>query len=419
MLTTSHNVSLASLIAEQLSQIESALETAATSSGTKPDERAHSTEIITGPVDTRATQPDCSTILNRIQALQRQFNRLLFLNECMSAFGIPQSLADVTTQLMDALWQRHQFIFAGLVLGESELGPYFYHDLRGVLDARRYLHKQCPLPLWGELAHALVRRLDPEEPDYLFIPDIADAGRPTLDEFPWMPRSCALVILPLRKETVAIGALILGIANTEDFIDIELRYELAEFAATAAHAIISAQAQEEIHERAEQLVGLQLFTRSLAAVTSFDRLIGIIVNGVIELMGASSTLLVFQSTLIGAGLREHLLAASGVFCEQELVCIAAKGEAPTLFTRLNRILQWMIDAAQPLFLDPSQPLESPENLYYNETGRALLAPITVGENSLGALYIEASPTRSGYDEEDMVVLRTAINAIAIVLQQIG
>ena len=418
-MTASNSISLAGLIAEHLSQIESALERVATSVESRPGESVHSPESVNRPVDDRAVQPACVTILNSVQELQRQFDRLLFLNDCMSEFGITQSLADVTTQLMDALWQRHQFTFAGLILGESELGPYFYHDLRGVIDARRYLHKQCPLPLWGELAHALVRRLDPEEPDYLFIPDIAEAGRPTPDEFPWMPRASALIILPLRKDTVAIGALILGTAKAEEFVDIELRFELAEFAATAAHAIISAQAQEEIHERAEQLVGLQLFTRSLAAVTSFNRLIGIIVNGIVELMDASNTLIAFQSTLIDAKLQQHLQATPGVYCEQELICIATRSEAAGLFNKLHRILQWMIDAAQPLFLDPSQPLESPENLYYNETGRALLAPITVGEGSLGALYIEAAPTRSGYDEEDMVVLRTAINAISIVLQRIG
>jgi hypothetical protein len=45
---------------------------------------------------------------------------------------------------MDDLWQRNQFTYAALLLGESELGPYHYQDLRGVVDARRYLKKVCP-----------------------------------------------------------------------------------------------------------------------------------------------------------------------------------------------------------------------------------------------------------------------------------
>jgi len=418
-LTTSSVVSLAGLIAEQLTHIETALGALAALNKNRPDETIPSPEAGKGSANERATQPDYTTLLESVQGLQRQIDRIFFLNGCMSLFGAPISLSDVITQLMDALWQRHQLTFAGLVLGEAELGPYFYHELRGVLDARRYLHKQCPLPLWGELAHALVRRLNPEEPDYLLIPDIAQAGRPTPDEFPWMPRTGALMILPLRKDTVAIGALLLGNLTPEFFTNLELRLELAEFAAAAAHAIISAQAQEEIHERAEQLVGLQLFTRSLAATATTNRLLNIIIGGIAELMSASNTLIVFQRPLIGARLSESLLKMPGAYSVQELVCIAETGSASALYAKLRRILQWTIDAAQPLFLDPTQPLEAPENLYYNETGRALLVPITVGESSLGALYIEADSVRSGYDEEDMVVLRTAMNTITITLQQFG
>lgn len=416
---TSSSVSLAGLIAEEFAQIESALETAATINRNRPSESVSSHEPLNGPADARAVQLDYASILDSVHRLQRQVDRLSFLNQCMMAFGSPLSLSNSVTQLMDALWQRYQFAFAGLVLGESELGPYFYHDLRGVLDARRYLHKQCPLPLWGELAHALVRRLDPEEPDYLFIPNIAQANRPTPDEFPWMPRAGSLIIMPLRKESVAVGALILGSSREGDFTDIELRAELVEFAAAAAHAIVSAQAQEEIQERAEQLAGLQLFTRSLASVTTIDQLIRSIVNGVAELMNASSALIVFDLNLTSTPLQKALRAASDSYCVQELIGVAATGDTSILFAKLKRILRWTIDAVQPLFLDPSQPLESPENLYYNESGRALLAPITAGESSLGALYIEASPARSGYDEEDMVVLRTAMNAFTILLQRIG
>lgn len=418
-MTTSSGVSLAGLIAEQLAQIESALDAAAALFKNKFDEGASPFEFANGSVNDRALPVDYAGIAESVHALQRQVDRLLFLNQCTLLFGSPLSLSDVVTQLMDALWQRHQLAFAGLVLGESELGPYFYYDLRGVLDARRYLYKQCPLPLWGELARALVRRLDPEEPDYLLISDIDQAKRPTPEEFPWMPRTGSLMIIPLRKEAVAVGALILGSSRPENFLDIELRMELVEFAIVAAHAIISAEAQEEIQARTGQLAGLQLFTRSLAATTSTNRLIGAIVSGVAELMDASSTLMAFHLDLTNAKLRELLLAAPGAYSNQQLVGVAANDDASILLAKLHRILQWTIDAAQSLFLDPSQPLESPENLYYNESGRAMLAPIIVGENSLGALYVEAAPTRSGYDEEDMVVLRTAINTIAILLKQIS
>ena len=132
-------------------------------------------------------------------------------------------------------------------------------------------------------------------------------------------------------------------------------------------------------------------------------------------------LLTFNRLLIGPQLQQLLLETPGARVYQNLigVGIVTLDEPLTLFTRLYRLLMWTIDAGQPLFLDPTQPVDSPDDLYYNETGRALMTPITIGESPLGALYIEAPPNQPGYDEGDMVVLRTATNALAIAVQQIG
>lgn len=353
--------------------------------------------------------------------LQRQIDRVVFLQSCTSLFSSPLSLSEIITRLMDDLWQRNQFTYAALLLGESELGPYHYQDLRGVVDARRYLKKVCPLPLWGELAHALVRRLDPEEPDYLLIDDIATTGRPTPDEFPWLSRNGTLIILPLRKNTVAIGALILGRTYADPFANLELRWELVAFADIMARAVIGAQIQEELHTRAEQLAGLQLFSRSLAASVSFVELLTNAIEGVAELMGAATVLLAFDQSAITPHLLQLLQQIPGVHSFQNLVSISAvtHDEPMSLFARLYRLLMWSVDAGQPLFLDPAAPVESIEDLYYNETGRALITPITIGESPLGVLYIEAPSSASGYDEGDMVVLRTATNTLVIALQLVG
>jgi hypothetical protein len=329
-----------------------------------------------------------------VRDLQRQIDRIVFLQSCASLFASPLSLAEIITRLMDDLWQRNQFTYAALLLGESELGPYHYQDLRGVVDARRYLKKVCPLPLWGELAHALVRRLDPEEPDYLLIDNIATTGRPTPDEFPWMPRSGTLIILPLRKNTVAIGALALGRTRVDLFADLELRWELVEFAAMMARAVIGAQIQEELHARAEQLAGLQLFSRSIATSMSFIGLLTNIIEGISELMRAASVLLAFDRTAIPPQLLQLLQQTPGMRIYQNLIGISTVtfDEPMALFAHLYRLLMWSIDASQPLFLDPAMSVDSIEDLYYNETGRALIAPITIGESPLGVLYIEAPVT---------------------------
>lgn len=362
---------------------------------------------------------DAATVVP-VRDLQRQIDRLVFLQNCTTLFAAPLSLSALVTQLMDELWQRNRFSYAALLLGESELGPYHYQELRGVVDARRYLKKQCPLPLWGELAHALVRRLDPDEPDYLLINDIAATGRPTPDEFPWLPRSGSLIILPLRKSSVAIGALVVGRTSTDHFDSLELRWELIEFAAAMARAVIGAQMQEELHARAEQLAGLQLFSRSLATSMSFVGLLTNALEGIAELMGAASVLLAFERTALPPHLVQLLQKTPGVYTYQNLIGISAitLDEPAALFAQLYRLLLWTIDAGQPLFLDPTASIDSIEDLNYNETGRALIAPINIGESPLGVLYIEASPTAPGYDEGDMVVLRTATNTLAIALQRI-
>ncbi len=386
-MTTSGLASLAGMISEELAHLEATL--------------------------------DAVTVMP-VRDLQRQIDRIVFLQNCTAFFASPLSLSAIVTQLMDELWQRNRFSYAALLLGESELGPYHYQDLRGVVDARRYLKKQCPLPLWGELAHALVRRLDPDEPDYLLVNDIAATGRPTPDEFPWLPRHGSLIILPLRKSTVAIGALVLGRTNTEHFDDPELRWELVEFAATMARAVIGAQVQEELHARAEQLAGLQLFSRSLSTSMSFVGLLTNALEGIAELMGAASVLLAFEHSALPPHLVQLLQKTPGVHTYQNLIGISAvdTDEPSALFARLYRLLLWTIDASQPLFLDPTAPIDSIEDLNYNETGRALIAPINIGESPLGVLYIEAPPTAMGYDEGDMVVLRTATNTLAIALQRV-
>lgn len=419
-MTPSGVVSLAGLIVDQLTQIESALDFTAQSNSARAGNETGVARFIKEQAPRYLDATERAAILSSVHELQRLIDRLLFLERCTSLFAAPLSLSEELTQLMDALWQRHPLAFAALVLGETELGPYFYHDLRGVLDARRYWKKQCPLPLWGELAHALVRPLDSTEPDYLLINDIAREDRPKPEEFPWMPRRGSVLFLPLRKENIAIGALILGGGTPDYFADPELRLELIEFAQIAARVVIGAQVQEELQERSGQLVGLQLFTRMLAASQSSPRILSIVLNGIAELMSATTVLIVFHRALIDEALVRLAMETPGARSLHDLIYVSRSENDPvTLLNQLQRLLLWTIDAGQSLFLDPSQPLESPDNLYYNESGQALITPIMVGDLPLGAIYIEAASDAPAYSEEDMVVMRTAVNMVAILLQRIG
>jgi len=199
-----------------------------------------------------------------LHELRRSLDQVSFLYDTSHRLVQNLPLRDVLALLMDILWRR-QYSFVVILLGETELGPYIYHEMRGVVDPLRFLGKQCPLPLWGELAHALVRRLDPQEPDYVVISDLANSNRPRPQEFPWLERDGSMMIVPLRKDHIAMGALILGRRSVDGFSDSESCAELVEIAGVAAMALYNAQVRHELQERADQLVGLQLFTRSLPA----------------------------------------------------------------------------------------------------------------------------------------------------------
>ena len=419
-MATSGLESLGELLFEQFARLEQILAKLESHTPERPAV-ASSPDLQHGSPSNFPHDIDVPAISSTLRGLRRQIDRVLFLQATARSAAGDFSLAEVVDTIMDALWQREPFAFAALVLGDSELGPYYYRDIRGVHEPRRYLGKKCPLPLWGELAHALVRRLDPEEPDYLVIDDIAATGRPTVEEFPWMPREGALIILPLRKDSVAIGALLLGKLHPNAFSDAELRLELVEFGASLARAVINAQTQQELNERAGQLVGLQLFTRSIAAPTSLHGLLATVIEGIAELMGAASVLFAFQRMHVRPHLRQLLEETPGARVYQNLIGVGVVSidEPLAVFASLYPLFMWTIDAGQPLFFDPAQRIELPEDLYYNEAGQALIVPVAVGEVALGSLYVESSAAKSSFDEGDMIVLRTATNAVAIALDRIG
>ena len=91
-------------------------------------------------------------------------------------------------------------------------------------------------------------------------------------------------------------------------------------------------------------------------------------------------------------------------------------DRPQLPAGLYRLVMWTIEAGQALFFDPEKDFASPEDLYYNEVGRALLVPLTSGEAPLGAILAMAPAHDSNFDESDMVVTRTMANAAATVIR---
>ena len=355
--------------------------------------------------------------INIVRDLRRRFDHIGFLYDTSRRLIQHLPLHEVLDLIVDILW-RQQYSFVVVLLGETELGPYLYQEMRGVVDPLRFHGKECPLPLWGELAHALVRRLDPDEPDYLIVSDMAATGRPKQDEFPWLERQGSLMIVPLRKDHIAMGALLLGRREPNGFDDPELCAELVEIAA-AAVALYHAQMRHELQERADQLVGLQLFTKSLSAEQPLEQVLTATVAGIADLLGCVDAYLL----LLRRQLPDDILCGSFGFhlrLPWEDLCVVsirdpAVDRSP-FPAGLYRLVMWTIEAGQALFFDPEKDAALPEDLYYNEVGRALLVPVTSGDAPIGAILALAPAHDPDFDESDMVVARTMANAAAAVIR---
>jgi GAF domain-containing protein len=285
----------------------------------------------------------------------------------------------------------------------------------------RFLGKQCPLPLWGELAHALVRRLDPEEPDYVIIPDLATSSRPRAQEFPWLEREGSMMIVPLRKDHIAMGALILGRRSVNGFSDSESCTELVEIAGAAAMALYNAEVRHELQERSDQLVGLQLFTRSLPIAGSLPDLLVMAAAGIADLLANAEVFVMLLSnycvgmeTLAGPLPPPHIVHLP--WSDLCIVGSRAQPSADLLHTALYRLIAWTIEAGQALFFNSHQEVSAPEELYYNEAGQAMLVPLSSGDDALGVIYAVSRDPERHFNESDMVVARTMANMVAVLIK---
>lgn len=361
--------------------------------------------------------------IDLLHEMRRNLDQASFLYDTARRLVQNLPLREVLTQLTDTLWGR-QYSFVVILLGETELGPYVYHAMRGVVDPLRFLGKQCPLPLWGELAHALVRRLDPEEPDYVIIPNLAASNRPRPQEFPWLEREGSLMIVPLRKDHIAMGAIILGRRSVDGFSDDASCVELTEIAGAAAIALDNARVRHELQERSDQLVGLQLFTRSLPVTGTLPGLLAAAAVGIADLLVNAEVFVLLQykyclglDALLGRQPAAHIVHLP--WSDLCIIGSRAQPSADLLHAALYRLIMWTIEAGQALFFNTHQEVSAPEELYYNEAGQAMLVPLSSGEDALGAIYAVSRDSERHFNENDMVVVRTMANIVATLIKLRG
>ncbi len=330
------------------------------------------------------------------QQLQQRIRQTDILYTIANQYGETTGTERVLLTALDAVWHKMSLQFAVVILGETELGPFYYQSMRGITDAWQYINNICPFPLWGVLARALLPRLNPDEADFLVIKDIARENLPLVEEFPWLPRKGSLMILPLRADKRTQGAILLGSQAVNAFDDETLCTDYLAIAHQTARVLQLAQMHHELNERSGQLLSLQLFTKSIATAHNYDKLVDVLVEGIFEAMGRVSVSIIFNDQLW-----HRTIDGSTVIPPQSL-----------------RIIDWAMQAGQPIFYDPDDSEGSLERFYYNESGHALVVPILRNERTQGAIQITTNSANRRFEEGDMIVLRTIANCAAIILRDI-
>lgn len=387
--------------------------------------------------------------------LRDSIEKLDLVNDMYSQLHEARPLESVIELAMELVWQKAPVSFAVLILGEAELGPYHYYGMKGIQDSWRYIKKECAFTLSGILARALLQRLDPNEPDYLHIPDIKAYGRPLPDEFPWMFHAGSLLIIPLRAEKLAMGALLLGHSQTHQFDELLLRDEYVDIASSLASAIRNAQMRQEMAKNVEQLINVQLLTREITHAQQYQDITDILTKKIPEVIGKVEVQVFMQhpaqqgsaakfiadmpasaaqpgpmtwhngtdnSTAMLNGSAYHtLFSAVPLENMQSTDSKLSPRQDPldAVAPEIRQLFQWTMESSEPVFYDSENLSENPEHPYYSDSGRALIVPIIGHSGTYGVIHIVSLSPLRRFEESDMVVLRTIANTAATAISSVA
>ena len=83
---------------------------------------------------------------------------------------------------------------------------------------------------------------------------------------------------------------------------------------------------------------------------------------------------------------------------------------------LRQLLAWVMEAEQPLFVEPQAALLRSHDLYYQESGHSVLVPILGINDRAGGVLILVTPTEARpFDENDLIVIRTIANSASVAI----
>jgi len=346
--------------------------------------------------------------------LAKTSSELHFLSDFSQQFNGQMNFNETINMGLEALWHLSDIDSVAAVLSENEIGPIQYVGMRGVDDPFPYLGKESPLPLWGTLAHSLVHRPALGELDCLTIERIGNEGQTLQEEFPWLPSQGSLMVVPLRGSGATIGAIILCNREADAFRDENRKRFLYVLVSYLARALLETRVHEESARLVRHLVSLQALTRTMAGVDNVDDLLRVLSEESADMFGTIAVHLFLQPARRrdGAGPTFRLFSGPQTNIQEDRFIH---------YPEIQALLSWVIEAEQPLFVDPRENIQSPAALYYKESGHGVLVPILGSREIAGGVLLLLAPatdTTRPFSEDDLVVVRTLANSASVAISSL-
>lgn len=335
--------------------------------------------------------------------------QMSFLCDFAQQFNGNLSSAESTNIALETLWQLPEVDIAAILLGEGELGPFHYMGVRGIDNPLAVLGQLCPLPLWGVLAYALVHQPEDGELDCVAIDDIQAENRPQAEEFSWLPGQGSLLIIPLRGRGNTMGAAVLYARQPDAFRSVERKLLLYAMVSYISRSFHESRTQDQSLRWARQLVSLQLLTRTMSSAKNIESVHKILCEECKDLFGTVAVHLFLRTAeSVQEGATALTLFAGPHISQEEEEFV----QSP----HLRQLLAWVMEAEQPLFIDPRASLLRPDDLYYQESGHGVLVPILETEEQSGGVLLLVTPAKARpFDENDLIVIRTIANSASVAI----
>jgi GAF domain-containing protein/HAMP domain-containing protein len=341
-----------------------------------------------------------NAITTQVQAqtsdvLQDQARQANYLFEASAELGRTLDLDDAVQTAAEAIFGLGGLSYVVIFTGRGELGPYTCRAVRG-LDAETMsgmLGREYAVPLWGVMARALVSR----QP--LVIGDVAAEKRPRPGEFDWDVGQGTMLLFPVAGASGPSGLMIIGSPEPGTLDAGSLGDMVFALARIAARSIQNAQLYQEAVRAQEQLVTLQMISKVVASTTQIEDVLAVVVREAAEMVANSQAWLFLKDDDTGAG---------RLYSQARTVEVGFQNPVH------QEAVTWVMQAGQPIFYDPEQPLAPAPILVHS--GPAICVPVEVNDEPVGALVVVSRERRRAFVEDDMVVLRTLTNAAAAALR---